>query len=69
MNSSVTRKMKFSANHMLTVSDIRSLLQWLDHFGLPENHPVRIRADESQRDGYWFRAVIVMDEAVKVEMK
>lgn len=69
MNSTVTRKMEFSANHYLAVSDIRSLLQWLDHFGLPENHPVGIRADENQRDGYWFKAVVVVDEAVKAELK
>lgn len=63
MTRSATRRLEWKQAEQLTVSDLRSLVEWLDHLGVAEDQNVFIRADDSQKDGYWFNATVTITEA------
>ena len=65
MNRKYTRTLEFESDKILTVSGLRSLIEWLDHIGLREDQAVFIRADDNQKDGYWFRAHVEIDDTPK----
>lgn len=60
---SATRRLEWKQSEQLTVSDLRSLVEWLDHLGVGEDQKVFVRADENQKDGYWFNATVTITEA------
>ncbi len=62
MNAKITRTLEWSSNKQLTVSDLTSLVEWLAHAGLRDDQQVFIRADDNQKDGYWFKATVVVEE-------
>jgi len=59
---SATRTLKWEQQQTLSVSDLRSLLEWLDHLGVNENQKLFIRADDTQKEGYWFYCTVVIEE-------
>lgn len=62
-NRTATRTLQWKQAQQLTVSDLRSLVEWLDHLGVGADQKVGIRADENQKDGYWFNAVVTIEES------
>lgn len=62
MTRTATRRLEWKQAEQLTVSDLRSLVEWLDHLGVAEDQKVFIRADDDQKDGYWFNATVTIEE-------
>lgn len=62
MTRTATRRLEWKQSQELAVADLKSLVEWLDHLGVGLDQKVFILADENQKDGYWFKATVVIEE-------
>lgn len=62
MKRKYTRSLEFKSDKILTVSDLRSLVEWIGHIGLEDDHRVFVFAEDTQREGYYFVATVTVDD-------